>query len=65
MIPNSYRFAMDDDYDRIKVKCPPKVRKFQTQASRQSDITLLQAGDITKTDILQKGKQVEEFYKTE
>ena len=56
---------MDDDYDRIKIKCPPKVRKFQTQASRQSDITLLQAGDITKTDILQKGKQVEEFYKAE
>ena len=68
MIPNDYRFAMNEDYDQstylAKNRRPQRIR-FQRYSDRQSDVTLLQAGDPTKTDILKKGNRPEEFYKSE
>ncbi len=68
MVPNDYRFDMNEDYDKstylTKVR-RIQGREFDSYSKRRSDVTLKQAGDITKTDILRKGARSEEFYKAE
>jgi hypothetical protein len=65
LVPNEYRFANEDDFDRStflsKVK-RVKGLNFKGYQQRDSENLIKQGGDITKSDLLKSRTRPEEFY---
>ena len=67
-IPNDERFNMNEMYDRSTYLT--KVRRiqgrdFNSYSKRNTGNLMMQAGDLTYTDIIKKGTRSEEFYEQE